>query len=59
MSIALLLFGGFTVFLVVLPIIQRHLSPKLIAIFVGVIYTDWFIFSELRQKIKERPKAQP
>jgi hypothetical protein len=60
MSIALLLFGVWTIILgVVLPIMQRHLSPRLIVVLVGFAYTDWFIFRELRQKIRKNPQPRP
>lgn len=57
LSLALLVFGGWTILIVHAGISYRHLNSKGIAMLVCDGYIAWITFQYLRQKIGERRPA--
>ena len=59
LSIALLVFGGWTILIVYAGISHRHLNSKGLAMLICNGGGAWFIFQQLRQTIRERKPTRP
>ena len=57
LSLALVVFGGWTAFIIYAGISHRHLNSKGIVMLAGNGYVAWITLQYLRQKIGERKPA--
>jgi hypothetical protein len=59
LSIALFVFGGWTVLIVIAWIARRHLNTRGFTMLIGDGYVAWITFQYLLQKIRERKSDPP